>query len=79
MDRLGSADPYVVGHFNRLHWPRRFGVRLVAAVMRISLSREARHRRRNRAGQLFGTHTALRSALPRGSGIHPARHAQEFL
>lgn len=79
MDRLGSADRYVVGHFSRLHWPRRFGVRLVAAVMRISLSREARHRRRNRAGQLFGTHTALRGALPRGSVTQPDRHAQDFL
>jgi Flp pilus assembly pilin Flp len=37
MDRLGSADRDVVGHYSRLLWPRRFGVRLVAAVMRIAL------------------------------------------
>jgi hypothetical protein len=37
MDRLGSADRDVVGHCTRLLWPRRFGVRLVAAVMRIAL------------------------------------------
>jgi hypothetical protein len=37
MDRFGSADRDVVGHYSRLLWPRRFGVRLVAAVMRIAL------------------------------------------
>jgi hypothetical protein len=36
MARLGSADRNVVGHCNRLPWPRLSGVRLVAAVMRIA-------------------------------------------
>ncbi len=37
MARLGSADRDVVGHYNRLPWPRLSGVRLVAVVMRIAL------------------------------------------
>ena len=36
MARFGSAD-HVVGHYSRLPWPRRFGVGLVAAVIRIAL------------------------------------------